>query len=377
MGGLTAGYLVSSWDGVAVGSFVGSLEDFTEGLAVGYSVSSWDGVAVGSSVGSSENLTSRDGVAVGSSVGISEDFVEGLAVGYSLRSKDAVAVGSSVGISGDFVEGGLAVVGDSVSSKVVGFDVIGGFSLGLSVNVGLKEGLATTVGGMLFDGAELVDGFDVIEGFSLCLSVNVGLKEGLATAVGGMLFDGAVLVDGAMLIDGASEGVESTNAAMTGGRCTGLNEGGELVEDGATSTREGRRCTVGDSVNVRGTSFESSSPWNSLIAGCATFRSPPFPIRIQSRPPIIPTIPIAVKAAVATTTLVLPPTAATAVVGVAGRRWRATFSLPRRASAVDARIIISGIAVVLSGCVVNYRRRMLGYYVPTHPFCLRPTLTRT
>jgi hypothetical protein len=353
------------------------LEDFTEGLAVGYSVSSWDGVAVGSSVGSSENLTSRDGVAVGSSVGISEDFVEGLAVGYSLRSKDAVAVGSSVGISEDFVEGGLAVVGDSVSSKVVGFDVIGGFSLGLSVNVGLKEGLATTVGGMLFDGAELVDGFDVIEGFSLGLSVNVGLKEGLATAVGGMLFDGAVLVDGAMLIDGASEGVESTNAAMTGGRCTGLNEGGELVEDGATSTREGRRCTVGDSVNVRGTSFESSSPWNSLIAGCATFRSPPFPIRIQSRPPIIPTIPIAVKAAVATTTLVLPPTAATAVVGVAGRRWRATFSLPRRASAVDARIIISGIAVVLSGCVVNYRRRMLGYYVPTHPFCLRPTLTRT
>jgi hypothetical protein len=292
-----------------------------------------------------------------------------------------------VGISEDFVEGGLAVVGDSVSSKVVGFDVIGGFSLGLSVNVGLKEGLATTVGGMLFDGAELVDGFDVIEGFSLCLSVNVGLKEGLATAVGGMLFDGAVLVDGfdviegfslglsvnvglkeglatavggmlfdgavlvdgAMLIDGASEGVESTNAAMTGGRCTGLNEGGELVEDGATSTREGRRCTVGDSVNVRGTSFESSSPWNSLIAGCATFPSPPFPIRIQSRPPIIPTIPIAVKAAVATTTttaLVLPPTAATAVVGVAGRRWRATFSLPRRASADDARIIISGIVVV-------------------------------
>jgi hypothetical protein len=152
-----------------------------------------------------------------------------------------------------------------------------------------------------------------------------------------------------MLIDGASEGVESTNAAMTGGRCTGLNEGGELVEDGATSTREGRRCTVGDSVNVRGTSFESSSPWNSLIAGCATFPSPPFPIRIQSRPPIIPTIPIAVKAAVATTTttaLVLPPTAATAVVGVAGRRWRATFSLPRRASADDARIIISGIVVV-------------------------------
>ena len=330
MGGLTAGYLVSSWDGVAVGSFVGSLEDFTEGLAVGYSVSSWDGVAVGSSVGSSE----------------------------------------------DFVEGGLAVVGDSVSSKVVGF-VIGGISLGLSVNVGLKEGLAPTVGGMLFDGAVLVDGFDVIEGFSLGLSVNVGLKEGLATTVGGMLFDGAVLLDGAMLIDGASEGVESTNVAMTGGRCTGLNEGGELVEDGATSTREGRRCTVGDSVNVRGTSFESSSPWNSLIAGCATFRSPPFPIRIQSRPPIIPTIPIAVKAAVATTTLVLPPTAATAVVGVAGRRWRATFSLPRRASAVDARIIISGIAVVLSGCVVNYRRRMLGYYVPTHPFCLRPTLTRT
>ena len=222
-----------------------------------------------------------------------------------------------------------------------------------------------------------MDGFDVIEGFSLGLSVNVGLKEGLATTVGGMLFDGAVLLDGAMLIDGASEGVESTNVAMTGGRCTGLNEGGELVEDGATSTREGRRCTVGDSVNVRGTSFESSSPWNSLIAGCATFRSPPFPIRIQSRPPIIPTIPIAVKAAVATTALVLPPTAATAVVGVAGRRWRATFSLPRRASAVDARIIISGIAVVLSGCVVNYRRRMLEYYVPTHPFCLCPTLTRT
>ncbi len=135
-----------------------------------------------------------------------------------LSSKDSVAVGSSVGLSEDFVEEGLAVVGDSVSSKVVGFDVIEGFSLGLSVNVGLKEGLATTVGGMLFDGAELVDGFDVIEGFSLGLSVNVGFKEGLATAVGGMLFDGAILVDGAMLIDGASEGVESTNAATTGGR---------------------------------------------------------------------------------------------------------------------------------------------------------------
>jgi hypothetical protein len=97
-------------------------------------------------------------------------------------------------------------------------------------------------------------------------------------------------------------------------------------------------------VNVRGTSFESS-PWNSLVAGCATFSSPPFPIRIQSRPPIIPTIPIAVKAAVATTTtaLVLPPAAVTAAVGVAGRRWRATFSLPRRASMVDARIIILSI----------------------------------
>ena len=63
-----------------------------------------------------------------------------------------------------------------------------------------------------------MDGFDVIECFSLGLSVNVGFKEGLATAVGGMLFDGAILVDGAMLIDGASEGVESTNAATTGGR---------------------------------------------------------------------------------------------------------------------------------------------------------------
>ena len=368
MGGLTAGYLVSSRDGVAVGSLVGSLEDFTEGLAVGYS------------------LRSKDGVAVGSSVGSSEDFVEGglAVVGDSVSSKvvgfviGGISLGLSVNVG--LKEGLATTVGGMLfdgAELVDGFDVIEGFSLGLSVNVGLKEGLAPTVGGMLFDGAVLVDGFDVIEGFSLGLSVNVGLKEGLATTVGGMLFDGAVLLDGAMLIDGASEGVESTNVAMTGGRCTGLNEGGELVEDGATSTREGRRCTVGDSVNVRGTSFESSSPWNSLIAGCATFRSPPFPIRIQSRPPIIPTIPIAVKAAVATTALVLPPTAATAVVGVAGRRWRATFSLPRRASAVDARIIISGIAVVLSGCVVNYRRRMLGYYVPTHPFCLRPTLTRT
>ncbi len=63
---------------------------------------------------------------------------------------DGVAVGSFVGTSGDFVEG-LAVVGYSLSSKV-GFDVIEGFSHGRSVNVGLKEGLAT-VGAMLFDGA--------------------------------------------------------------------------------------------------------------------------------------------------------------------------------------------------------------------------------
>jgi len=166
-------------------------------------------------------------------------------------------------------------------------------------------------------------GFDVIEVFSLGLSVNVGLNEGLAT-VGGMLFDGAELVDGAMLIDGVSEGVDSANAATTGGRCTGLNEGGELAE--------------GDAVNPRG-SFES--PWNSFTAGCATFSSPPFPIWIQPKPPKIPTIPIAVKAAAATTALVRP-TAATAVAGVAGRRRRATFSLPRRASVVDARIMIFG-----------------------------------
>jgi hypothetical protein len=117
-----------------------------------------------------------DGVAVGSFVGISEDFVEGLTVGYSLSSK-------------------------------VGFDVIEGFSLGRSVNVGLK---------------------------------------GLAT-VGAMLFDGAELVDGAILFDGISEGVEFVKAATTGGRCAGLNKGAELV-DGVT--REGR-CTVGDVVNIR------------------------------------------------------------------------------------------------------------------------------
>ena len=221
-------------------------------------------------------------------MGISEDFGERLEVGYSLSSKDAVAAGSFVGSSGDFVEE-LEVVRDSVSSKV---------------------------------------GFDVIEGFSLGLSVNVGLNEGLAT-VGGIVFDGSELVDGAMLIDGVSEGVDSANAATTGGRCTGLNEGGELAE----------RCTaVGDAVNARG-SFES--PWNSFTAGCATFSSPPFPIWIQPKPPKIPTIPIAVKAAAATTALVRP-TAATAVVGVAGRRRRATFSLPRRASVVDARIMMFG-----------------------------------
>jgi hypothetical protein len=169
-------------------------------------------------------------------------------------------------------------------------------------------------------------GFDVIEGLSLGLSVNVGLKEGLAT-VGEMLFDGAELVDGATLIDGVSEGVQSANAATTGGRCIGLNEGGELVEG---ATREGR-CTEVDAVDGRG-SFKS--PWNSFTAGCATFSSPLFPILIQSKPPKIKTV--------AATTALVTPTTAAAVVGVVVRRRRAMFSLPRRASVVDARIIIFG-----------------------------------